>query len=135
MIIGFMVLSVATISYITYRLLSSKIKHLRIKEEKRITELANDENGKLVLEQESKEREKQRNILPIINLVYFSCYSILLVIGIIGVYQFLLEIHTGSKINIIIIRNNGYYLFSPIIVIYASFELFQLIKRAKMKKF
>lgn len=110
-------------------LLSLLIKHEMRKrldaQEERVKRLSATEEGKRILEEESTFSKKCE---PILNILWCLASLIMLAPGIYGVYDFVTEISASKKISEIIFSNRGFYLISPIIIVYSISQLISIVK-------
>lgn len=114
-------------------LLSLLIKHEMQKrldaQEERLKRLSATEEGKRILEEESEARtRKMKKWEPILNILWCLASLIMLAAGIFGVYDFVTEISAGKRISKILFSDRGFYLISPIIIVYSVFQLINIVK-------
>lgn len=114
-------------------LLSLLIKHEMRKrldaQEERIKRLSATEEGKRILEEESEARtRKMKKWEPVLTVFLSFTWLIVLAAGIFGVYDFVIEISAGKKISKILFSDRGFYLISPIIIVYSVFQLISIVK-------
>ena len=114
-------------------LLSLLIKHEMRKrldtQEERVKRLSATEEGKRILEEESEARtRKMKKWEPVLAVfLSFTCLMALIA-GIYGVYDFVTEISAGKKISELIFSDRGFYLLSPIFIVYSLFQLINIVK-------
>ena len=114
-------------------LLSLLIKHEMRKrldaQEERIKRLSATEEGKRILEEESEARtRKMKKWEPVLAVLLSFIWLIVLAAGIFGVYDFVTEISAGKRISKILFSDRGFYLISPIIIVYSVFQLISIVK-------
>ena len=114
----------------TYLLITRELER-RVKiQEERLKRLSQTKNGKEILEQEIIERNIRYNkIAPFISIGYAICYCIFLCVSISGTFLFIKDVYLGKKILDVLFLYKGYYLFSPLILIYSIYKISLLILR------
>lgn len=114
-------------------LLSLLIKHEMRKrldaQEERIKRLSATEEGKRILEEESEARtRKMKKWEPVFAVGLSFVWLLFLAVGIFGVYSFVTEISAGKRISKILFSDRGFYLISPIVIVYSVFQLISIVK-------
>ncbi len=120
---------IVTVAWLLSLLLKREMQKRQKAQEERIKRLSATEEGKRILEEESEARtRKMKKWEPILAVfLSFTCLMALIA-GIYGVYDFVTEISAGKKISEIIFLDRGFYLISPIIIVYSISQLINIVK-------
>ncbi len=124
----FIIVLLFAIAFGTYLIITKELER-RVKiQEERLKRLSQTNIGKEILEQEFIEMNKRSNkIAPFISIGYMICYCVFLCVGLSGTFLFIKDVYFGEKILDILFLYKGYYLFSPLILIYSIYKIVLLI--------
>ena len=113
------------------KLIKRRIDKARMQNDKRIESLSQTEEGKIFLQQEFDEKiNKSVKSLSNIHRSSLIFHIFLFFLGAIGIYFFIIDIQ-NEKIVDVIFNNNGYYIASPIMIVYSIYEIISFIKLEK----
>ena len=119
---------VITISFLFYRFLSREMEKRKKMSEERTSRLEKTEVGREQLNREKLERHiRIKKIGPWVKWIPILAYSGFIFLGIVGVIIFF-ENLKGSPLEEIIFNHRGYYLMSPLMIIFGIFGLASKIK-------
>lgn len=120
---------VATLAWLLSLLIKHEMQKRLDAQEERIKRLSATEEGKRILEEESEARtRKMKKWEPVLAVLLSFIWLIVLAAGIFGVYDFVTEISAGKRISKILFSDRGFYLISPIVIVYSVFQLINIVK-------
>lgn len=116
---------IVAVAWLLSLLINREMQKRQKAQEERIKRLAATEEGKRILAEESTFSKKCE---PILNILWCLASLMMLALGLFGIYDFVTEISAGKKISEIIFSDRGFYLISPIIIVYSISQLINIVK-------